>query len=65
MKENKIYCDHCGKELNRMTDYDDINIELGHIWRKHDLCAECLEELKTLVDNFCTAHQTEKGGGEE
>lgn len=64
MKENNVLCDHCGKHLDRMTDYEDINIELGHLWRQHDLCAECLEELKSLVDNFCDKHPTEKEGAE-
>ena len=64
MKIHKAFCDHCGKELDAMKDYDDVKIELGHLWREHDLCADCLEELKELVDKFCTNHPTEKGGAE-
>ena len=62
MKENKIYCDHCGKELNEMKYYVDIQIELGHLWRTHDLCDECLDDLKKVVDRFCTNFATEKEG---
>ena len=54
----KHYCDHCGRELNPMNDCIDITIDIGSIWRNHDLCDECREELKNIVDKFC------KGGAE-
>ena len=60
MTEVKIYCDHCGKELDEMKDYADIKIELAHLWKKHDLCTDCLEKLKVVVDNFCTNSQPRK-----
>lgn len=58
MMSVKHYCDHCGKELNPMNDYIDITIDIGSIWRNHDLYEECQEELKSIIDNFC------KGGAE-
>ena len=64
MKIHKAVCDHCGKELDEMGDFVDMRIELSHIWRDHDLCVDCFEELKGVIDRFCTNHQTEKGGGE-
>lgn len=58
MKENKIYCDHCGKEIDpmRARDYDSFQ-----------LCIECLDKLYDIVINFCKKkdHPTEKGGEKE
>lgn len=55
MRENKIYCDHCRKELDPKTDYDDIEIEMNHKWQKTDLCEDCFEELWTTIDDFCSS----------
>lgn len=52
MRETKIYCDHCGKVLDEMTDYVDAEIDT-HIWFKTDLCAECINELDRIVLEFC------------
>jgi hypothetical protein len=67
MKENKIYCDHCGKEIDPMRDYDDLQIDMGHKWYDTDLCIECLDKLYDIVLNFCKKqyHPTEKGGVQE
>ena len=54
MRENKIYCDHCRKELDTKTDYDDIEIEMNHKWQKTDLCEDCFEELWNTIDDFCS-----------
>ena len=56
MKEYKIYCDHCGKELDTMKDFDDTQIEMAHKWTTVDLCSECGDELWEVIDKFCTAH---------
>lgn len=61
MKSNKVFCDHCGKELDTQNDYDNIEIEMNHKWQKVDLCDECFEQLWSMIDEFC-AHPTEKGG---
>ena len=60
MKENKIYCDHCGKELDTMRDFDDMQIEIAHKWTTTDLCVECLDKLYEIVRVFCK----QKGGAE-
>lgn len=53
MKENKIYCDHCKKEIDKMHDFDDLQIDMGHKWTTVDLCAECLDKLYGVVCEFC------------
>lgn len=51
MKELVITCDHCGKRLNNMVDYNDLDIELKE-WIDTDLCSNCYEELTKLVKQF-------------
>ncbi len=59
-KKSEKYCDHCGKVLDTMIDYDDIIIDLSRSnWTTADLCAECLGKLFELVCDFC-----ERKGGE-
>lgn len=58
MTETKTYCDHCGKELNAMHDYFDLQVEALHYFSA-DLCSDCLEKLEDLMKNFC-----KKGGAE-
>lgn len=53
MTKTKIYCDHCGKELDEMHDYVDEEIDMGISWLRTDLCTECMEELKQIVYDFC------------
>ena len=60
MRDNKIYCDHCGKEMDTMSDFDGVQIDMAHKWITADLCAECLDKLYDLVCNFCKS----KGGAE-
>lgn len=43
MTEIKIYCDHCGKVLDTMSDYINVEIEAAHKRKFTDLCAECFE----------------------
>lgn len=50
MKVSKIYCDHCGKELDPERDFN--NIEISNKITA-DLCFECLYKLYNLVCNFC------------
>jgi hypothetical protein len=49
----KDYCDHCGAELDEMTDYGDTEIEIAHHWFKSDLCKNCMEELSAIAFKFC------------
>lgn len=60
MIETKIYCDHCGKELDTKTDYDDIEVEMNHKWQKIDLCEECFERLWSIIDTFCSYEDIKK-----
>lgn len=53
MKEIKIYCDHCGKVLDEMTDYTSITIELAHKMAVTDLCTDCFERLCEQIQKFC------------
>ena len=42
-------CDHCGKRLDSMRDYDDYEVDLvGYV----DLCKECFNELTRIVKEF-------------
>ena len=54
MKEETIYCDHCGKKLDIMKDFDDVQIEMAHNLTEADLCDECLDELYKVVCDFCS-----------
>ena len=58
MRRSEMYCDHCGKVIDPMADFDDTTIEMAHKWTTADLCAECLEELYDIVLAFCK----QKGG---
>ena len=60
MKEHNIYCDHCGKALDTMIDFDDLTIEMNYKWTTADLCAECFDKLYDRMCNFCK----ETGGAE-
>ena len=53
MNVTKIYCDHCKKEIDPMTEYDDTTIEVGHLWLKADLCKYCLEKLFSIISDYC------------
>ena len=61
MKVTKIYCDHCGKELNEMVDWvgDEIMIANDRIVR--DLCSDCAGDLVKIVEDFCSNATVMKG----
>jgi hypothetical protein len=52
MKETKIYCDHCGKSIDPMVDFDDITIEMSYKFINVDLCYDCLYNLYEIVSDF-------------
>ena len=54
MTETKIYCDHCGKELNYTEDYNDITLDVKLNYIYTDLCDQCLHDLYQIVDTFCS-----------
>lgn len=51
MRETKVYCDHCGKELNEMKDYCDTEVGILD-FIDTDLCINCINELQNLVKKF-------------
>ena len=44
-------CDHCGKKLEPMVDYGDLQLELKTLIMC-DLCADCLNEIEDIVCRF-------------
>lgn len=52
MEQIRYYCDHCGKQLNLKTDYDDITIDIAHRRLKTDLCRNCVCELCDIIENY-------------
>lgn len=45
-------CDHCGKKLNDMEDYIEVDIDLGAKTYCADICKECMKELEKTVGIF-------------
>ena len=51
--KNLIYkCDHCGKQLNGMKDYTEIEIEFCGDKICCDLCQDCYKELLKRTKDF-------------
>lgn len=59
MTITKIYCDHCGKTLDPMTDYIGNEMEIQYDTITADLCAKCIETLEKQVKEFCKRSDTE------
>lgn len=53
MKETIVTCDHCGKKLNDMKDYIDLELYGFYEVIDTDLCIVCYEELTNVVKQFC------------
>jgi hypothetical protein len=53
MTITKVYCDHCGKILDNMSDYIDLSFEVCHKSHNVDLCTECFEKLDYVIKEFC------------
>ena len=51
MRRTTITCDHCGKELDEMNDYVDVEVKILN-WIKVDLCKKCAEKLDSQGFNF-------------
>ena len=61
MKELVTTCDHCGKKMDSMSDYEDIEYDTLNNWLKVDLCSKCYEEISYIIQEFCSRkHQNEK-----
>ena len=52
MRKTTIHCDHCGKILDEMHDWVDIEIAIGSYTGKADLCKECLDTLYARTNHF-------------
>lgn len=52
MKQTKIFCDHCGKEIDEMVDYVGAEIIVPYCSAEVDLCADCRKELSHYVLSF-------------
>ena len=55
MQEIIYKCDHCGKTIDPMHDYDDAELDLAHHWYRCDLCSDCLKELCDMVEKYINA----------
>lgn len=53
-------CDHCGKELNEMHDYVDVDIDAVGWFNGVDLCKECAEKLEKMVTSFLNRDSDEE-----
>lgn len=52
MKELVTTCDHCGKKLDDMKDFPDMEFDTSK-WVTTDLCADCYAELSKIIEQFC------------
>lgn len=62
MIKTEIFCDHCGKKLDPMSDYTDVTIEAAHKWINADLCTDCLEKLYLKIGEFVKAKEGARDG---
>lgn len=46
-------CDHCGKQMDEMKDFVDMDIDNFIDFFKVDLCSECFHELNDMVLQYC------------
>ena len=59
MKETKVFCDHCGKEIDTFKEYPDIRISLNHVDAETDLCEKCFNDLTIIVGKFLAGKKDE------
>ena len=52
MTQTKIYCDHCGKELDGMKDYTELQIGFCGDTIDCDLCKSCYDKLLKQTKDF-------------
>ena len=53
MKKMVVTCDHCGKELDNIKDYSDVELDTIDDFFKTDLCSECCMEISRIIKKFC------------
>lgn len=49
MKMRKVFCDHCGKEIPLYHEVEHYDQQMR---RKHELCWECMNELKSIIEKM-------------
>ena len=59
MKETKVYCDHCGKEIDTFKEYPGIRISLNHVDAEADLCEKCFNDLTIIVGQYLAGKKDE------
>ena len=63
MTKAELFCDHCGKKLDEMSDYPETNIECAHKWDTTDLCANCLDLLWKNIESFISNQKAGANNG--
>lgn len=53
MRKTVFTCDHCGKEIDEMKDYPEMQIDDFADFIEVDLCTECYDELNNMVLQYC------------
>ena len=54
-------CDHCGKELDDMKDYTDMEFDDFFDIFRADLCNKCFHELTNVVSKFINKNKDGQG----
>ena len=52
MIKREFICDHCGKKINPVNDYTDIEINDFDFIKTVDLCKECFDQLCDMIRKF-------------
>lgn len=52
MRKEVYICDHCGKEIDCIKDYTEIEIDDFNFDKEVDLCTTCYQELNDIVEKF-------------
>lgn len=52
MRKEVYICDHCGKQMDTLDDYCDMDIDDFDFIISVDLCVECYEELSKMIKKF-------------
>ena len=53
MRKTVFTCDHCGKEIDEMKDYPEMQIDDFADFIEVDLCSKCYDELNNIVLQYC------------
>lgn len=57
MREEIYRCDHCGKIIDEMSDYVNMDIEGPGFYVTMDLCEEHYTELKEFIENYKESYE--------